>query len=188
MAAEHALDTITPSITALVVFYDLLVRLPARNADLYSLVFQHFSQPVSVMSPVHQQPLDRSPGCAATGTVAELSGRHMEPHLAAFRINDVMQSPVQATFRPTDPSTERPFFFERKLQPVRCAFRELASMMIVFGPPGGKADHDPGEARFSLQRRRLTHERSRTTARVGPGYYLNWSGFANDLQTRAAFT
>lgn len=52
VVAEHDLDTITPSVAALVVFYDLLVRLPGRDAELYSPVFQHFSQPVSVMSPV----------------------------------------------------------------------------------------------------------------------------------------
>ena len=87
----------------------------------------------------------RSPGSAAAGVVADLSGRHMEAHRATFRISDGVQICVQATFPPTDPSTAPPIF-SRGLQAVRCASREVASITIVFGStPGGQADHDPGE-------------------------------------------
>ena len=59
-APEHDLNAITPSVAARVVFHDPLVRPPAKDADLYSPVFESFSQPVSVMSPVRQQPFGLS--------------------------------------------------------------------------------------------------------------------------------
>ncbi len=97
-AAEHDLDAITPSVSALVVFHDRLVRLPAMHADLYSLSANAFrSQSASwPRSTSSHSAFGRSPGSAAAGAVADLSGRDMDPHLAALRISDGGQFAVHA--------------------------------------------------------------------------------------------
>ena len=114
---QHDLDAITPSVAARVVLYDLLVRLPARDADRYSA--SSYSA------------LGRSPSSAATGMVSDLSSRYVEPHQAAFRISDGVQLPVQTAFPTTDPSAA-PLLCTQAASHALCLQR-VASIMMVFG-------------------------------------------------------
>ena len=97
-AAERDLDAIMPSVAAPVVFHDLLVKLPARDANPLCLSANAFlSQSASCpRSASSHSAFGRSPGSAAAGAVADLSGRHVDPHLAALRISDSVQFAVHA--------------------------------------------------------------------------------------------
>ena len=97
-APDHDLDVIMPSVAARVVFHDRLVRLLAEDADLYSLSANAFlSQSASCpRSANSHSAFGRSPGSTAAGVVADLSGQHMDPHLAALRISNGVQFAVHA--------------------------------------------------------------------------------------------
>ena len=130
-ASEHDPDAITPPVAALVVFHDLPVRLPTNDADRYS-ASSHSA-------------FGRSPSCAATGVVADLSGRQIEPHRAALRISDSVQLPVQATFPPTDLSAA-PLFCMQTASRALCFQRgRIDHVRVWISVPGGQADHDPGK-------------------------------------------
>ena len=56
---------ISSFVTPLIVFHSRLMGLPARDADLYPLIFQRFFKPVSVITPVGEQPPRLLPSRAA---------------------------------------------------------------------------------------------------------------------------
>ena len=85
----------------------------------------NFPEPVGIMAPVGQQPLrlwqTARQGCR-THVVAYLACRH-----------EFDDHPPRAPADQTAPQVAWPLFFDRRLVAVRCALREVASIIAVFG-------------------------------------------------------
>lgn len=74
--AEHDFDPVATFVTALVTIHDFLGLLPNRDAGAYPFAFQCFSEPISVVSSVHEQPFDgrqTTHQSAGADVVADLS-------------------------------------------------------------------------------------------------------------------
>ena len=99
------------------------------NAGLYPFVFQRFSEPVSVITPVGQQPLrlwQAAQQRRRAGVIADLACGHEEPDRTTIGIGDGVQLGVHAALGSTDqtaPLVAWPPFFDRRLVAVRCALR-----------------------------------------------------------------
>ena len=143
---EHILDPVPSLVAALVVFGGFVAGAPAGDAGLDAPVLQGFTKPVSVVALVGQQP--SSAGQTAqqgqsAGVVAHLAGCQEEPDRPSFGIGHGVQLGVQSAFGAPDKATAPPFF-ARRLEAVRCAFRKVASIMIVLGRSASAAR--PAEA------------------------------------------
>ena len=154
-ASEHYLDAITIYVAALVAFHDILVRPPATNADLHSLSANAFrsrsaSYPRSASS---RSAFGRSPGSAAAGVVADLSGQHVEPYQAAFRISDGVQFPSQATFCPIDLLTASTLFCTQFASRALCLHRDPIDYdRVRIGPLAERLTMIRAKITSSLQR------------------------------------
>src|SRR5690606_4864449 len=89
--SEHDLDAVTPFVAALAVLDRLVARLPARDAGLYSPVFQRFSEPVGVIAAISEQPVrlwQTAPQGRRAGVVADLVCGHEEADRAPIGIGN----------------------------------------------------------------------------------------------------
>ena len=127
--SEHDLDLVAAFVATLVVLDGLAARLPARNAGLYPLVFQCFSEPVGVISPVSEQPIclwQAAQQRRRAGVITDLACRHEEPDRATIGVGDGVQLGVHAALGSTDQTTPLVAgspFFDRRLVAVRCVLR-----------------------------------------------------------------
>ena len=104
-APEHDLNPVAAFVAALVVLDRLSTRLPPRNTSLYAFVFQRFSEPVSVIAPVGQQPVRRRQIVqegSRSRVVADLAFGHEEPDRTAIGIGDGVQLRVHAALGSAD--------------------------------------------------------------------------------------
>ena len=92
-------------VAALVVFDWGLALLPARNAGAYPFVLQRFSEPISVIASVAEQPFDArqtAQQCSGANVIADLPGRDEEVDRTTLAVTDGMQFGVHATLGATD--------------------------------------------------------------------------------------
>ncbi|MPL96457.1 hypothetical protein SDC9_42638 [bioreactor metagenome] len=123
--AEHDLDAVASFVAPLVISDGLFAGLPTGDADLYPLVFQRFSEPVSVIASVGEQPprlRQAAQQRRRASIIADLPGGHVEPDRPPLRIRDSVQLGVHATFGSSDLARSPPFL-TRRLDAVRCALR-----------------------------------------------------------------
>lgn len=119
--AEHDLDAVAPLVASLVVSHGLLAGLPAWDADLHPLVFQCFSEPIGIVTPVRQQPVrfrEAAQQRRRTGVVADWTGRQEEPDRPAVRIGDGVQLGVHAALGAPNLAFAPPFMDGPPLPPI----------------------------------------------------------------------
>jgi len=95
------------------------------DADPYPFVFQRFSIPIGIVTPVSQEPLRLWQVLQQGGSahvVADLACRHEELQRPPLGIRHGMELGVQPAFRAPDRPAAPPFFTAR-LEAVRWAFR-----------------------------------------------------------------
>ena len=95
------------------------------DADPYPFVFQRFSIPIGIVTPVRQEPfclwqIPQKGGSAHV--VADVAWRHEELQRPALGVGQGVELGVQATFRAPDGPPAPPFFTAR-LEAVRWAFK-----------------------------------------------------------------
>lgn len=111
--AEHYLNLVAPFVSAFVVFDGSLALLPARDTRAYPFILQRFSEPVSVMTAIPQQPFDvrrttEQRPCA--DVIADLSDRDEQVDRSSQTVTDSMQLGVHTALRSTDQAAAPPFF------------------------------------------------------------------------------
>ena len=134
-AADHDLDAAAASVAAIVVFDGYSPGFSARNAGRYALCLKGVPVPVCVVATVGGHPLCLGQiiqqRCSA-GVIAYLASGREKSERATVGIGDGVELRIHAAFGATDQPPEAPFF-TRRLDAVRCAFRQVASIMIVSG-------------------------------------------------------
>ena len=99
-------------------------------------------EPVGVVAAVAEQPLRLwqlvQQRCRA-GVVAHLAGGHEEAQGAAVRVGDGMQLRIHAALGAADQAAKVPLL-TRRLEAVRCAFRQVASIITVPGSASAAAN------------------------------------------------
>jgi len=144
-ATEHDLDPVAAAVAPLVVSDSFAARLPTGDAGAYPLVFQRISEPVCVVTPVCDHPLGTGQTAqkgGGPGVIADLASGHEELQRPSLGVGDGVQLRVQAAVRPPDQTPALIVgspFFARRLDAVRCAFRYVASIMMVFWSPLAEA-------------------------------------------------
>ncbi len=123
---------------------------------MYPFVFQRFSEPVSVMATISEQPFDvcqAAKQCPCADIIADLSGGDEQIDWSSLAVTDCVQLGVDAALGATDQATTPPFL-AAMLVAVRCALRYVASIITVFCSPCAAASPVIIRAKmpFSLQR------------------------------------
>ncbi len=130
-SSEHDLDAVSTFVAALIVSNCLLAGFPARDAGAYALVFQRISEPIGIIAPIRQHPVclwEAAQQSSGSAVVADWSGCDEQADRAALRIGNGMQLCVHAAFGAADQPSEPPFF-TRRPEAVRCALRQVASII-----------------------------------------------------------
>ena len=93
-ATKHDLDAVAPLVPALVVSHGLAAGLPSRDARLDTLVFQGFAEPVGIVTPISDQPVDwrqRPAQCPRSDIVAHLAGGDEKADRTTDAVGDCVQ-------------------------------------------------------------------------------------------------
>ena len=80
-------------VAALVILYWCLTLLSAGDAGAYTFVLQRFSEPISVVTPIPEQPVrirQAAEQCPCPDVIADLSGRDKEVDRTALAVADGM--------------------------------------------------------------------------------------------------
>ena len=118
---------------ALIVSDGLVARLASRDAGPDTFVYLDFAESVRIITAISEEPFSirqTAQQGRGTGIVAHLTGRDKERDRAAAGVRDGMQPGVHTTLCLPDYASNPPFFNPR-LEAVRCALRQVASIEIV---------------------------------------------------------
>ena len=117
--------SVTPFVSALVVFHGLLALFSSRDAGAYPLVFQRVSEPVGIVASIPEQPSDlwqTAQQCPCAHIVIDLSGGDEEVERSSLAIANGVKLGVHTTCGPANQATAPPFLTP-KLDAVRWALR-----------------------------------------------------------------
>ena len=111
MPAEHALDTVSPFVAALVIFDRCLLLLPAWNASAYALVLQGFSEPVGVVASASEQPChvwQTAQQSSRADVITDLPSGDEQVQRPTLAVADGVQLGVHTALGATDQSITSP--------------------------------------------------------------------------------
>lgn len=134
--AEHDLDPVALFVSTPVVSDGHLALLPARDAGVYSFVFQRFSEPTRAIAAISEQACDfrkAARQCPCANVNADLSGSHKEVQRPPWRSHVACDFVFRFPF--VRPIRRPPPLLTPVLDAVRRALRSVASIITVFSPP-----------------------------------------------------
>lgn len=107
-------------VAALVIVYRCLTLLSAGDAGAYAFVLQRFSEPISVVTPIPEQPVRIRPAaeqCPCPDVIADLSGRDKEVDRTALAVADGVQLGPSRDIAAQCPAGQR--FMPPLVRPIR---------------------------------------------------------------------
>ncbi len=114
-------------VTVLVVFYRFLTLFPAKEAGAYPFIFQHFPEPISVISSISEQPVDIRQVAqqhSHADIVTDLLGGNEQVEWTILAITDSTQLGIYAALGFADQVATLPCL-NRRFEAARWALRYL---------------------------------------------------------------